>query len=108
MKKVFESELDKNLDELSSLMEGQTGILCTNEKVETVLEDLKNFVKPDFARTNSIINQTIIIPRGVIKYGRLPSKINLKQKLMIQDDYVVCQNGDKLTENQAHLLQNLR
>ncbi|RHZ52601.1 hypothetical protein Glove_460g51 [Diversispora epigaea] len=154
IKKVFESEPDNNLDELSSLMEGQSGILCTNEKVETVIEDLKNFVKPDFARTNSIIDQTIIIPRGVIKYGSgdvvrenhdydvdiennddinnnnndddgdngievshtlnpllnklgLPSKINLKQKLMIQDAFVVCQSGDKLTENQAHLLKIL-
>lgn len=134
-------------------MDGQAGILCTNEKVETVIENLNKFVRPVFARNGSIVNQTVVIPRGVIKYGGdikehtksnikndeeenddeidididekedgmevthvlnpllnslgLPSKVNLNQKLVIQDDFVVCQNGDKLNESKAHLLVNI-
>ncbi|CAG8620362.1 15972_t:CDS:2 [Acaulospora morrowiae] len=119
------SECEENLSEFTKVIENEAGILCTNESVETVKEYLTNFIRKDFARTGSIINETVTIPAGLVKYcgdidGQpvphilnamlnklgLPSVVD-NQMVIMPTEFTICRSGDKLSEEQSHLLKQL-
>jgi mRNA turnover protein 4 len=112
------SEYKENLHLLTKYITGDVGLMFTNESVEDVKEFFENFRKPDYARAGNIANQTVVVPAGVLMRGDEPFPGNMDVqlrslgmplrrdggKLIIDQDYTICKEGDVLSPNQSHLL----
>ncbi|RKP27183.1 ribosomal protein L10-domain-containing protein [Syncephalis pseudoplumigaleata] len=114
-----ESAYKENFEKISSRLVGEVGLLFTNESLEDVTTYLKDFSRPDYARSGNKAEQTVTVPAGVLMRGDDPFPGNmdvqlralgmpLKRdggKLVIDQPYTICKEGDTLTPNQAHLLK---
>ncbi|CCC67794.1 hypothetical protein NCAS_0A12360 [Naumovozyma castellii] len=123
-----EEEYKENLFKLASLCTGVTGLLFTNEDVDTVKNYFQSYVKLDFSRPNSRAPLTFVIPEGIV-YSRggqipidddipmvhsleptlrnkfeIPTKIKAG-KITLDSPYQVCQEGEKLDVRQALILK---
>ncbi|CCD22543.1 ribosome assembly factor MRT4 NDAI_0A03860 [Naumovozyma dairenensis CBS 421] len=123
-----EEEYKENLSKLAKLCTGMTGLLFTNEEVDTVKSYFEAYVKLDYSRPNSRAPLTFVIPEGII-YSRggqipieddipmvhsleptlrnkyeIPTKIKAG-KITIDTPYSVCEKGDKLDVRQALILK---
>nr|CAG8450617.1 8413_t:CDS:2 [Entrophospora candida] len=126
-------EFELNLSEFSKLLKGDGGLLFTNESVESVEDYFESFIKKDHARPGNIANGTIIIPEGIVRYnfgsasnnysnGGFPIPVTMskqleklgmpvvveREHLVLKSDYKICNIGDKLSIEQAHLLKLLQ
>ncbi|KAK9447096.1 ribosomal protein L10-domain-containing protein [Limtongia smithiae] len=123
-----ESEVLENLSQLTKYLTGAVGLLLTNEPPETVKTYFEEYVKSDFPRAGQIASVSFSIPEGVI-YSRagqineaddlpLPHSLestlrvqlgvptNLKNgKIVLDDEYSVCEEGDVLDAKQTRLLK---
>lgn len=124
----IENEYKENLHKLSELCVGVTGLLFTNESVETVRAYFDAYTKQDYSRAKSISPIDFIIPAGVV-YSTggmsaieddvpmphsveetLRSKLKVPTrikggKIILDEPYVVCHKGDILDVRQALLLK---
>lgn len=123
-----EDEYRENLHELSKLCTGVTGLLFTNEDIDTVVEYFKAYVKADYSRANSKAPLTFTIPSGVVysRGGQVPleddvpmvhsleptlrNKYNIPTKIqagkiVLDNPYLVCTEGEKLDVRQALILK---
>lgn len=122
-----EDEYMPGLCELSPLLKGSVGLLCTNRSVEEVLEYFVDFVEIDFARAGIRAARTFVVPEGVVystggeqpvdddlplphslevmvrKWG-MPTRLE-KGKVMLDQEYVVCEEGKAMNSNQTALLK---
>lgn len=57
--------LDSTDDTLLQLLEGNRGLLFTNEEPKVVLEWFADFKKEDFARSGNVIEETFVLPAGL-------------------------------------------
>jgi len=46
------------------MLEGNRGLLFTDESPEVVLEWFESFKKQDFARTGNVVDETFSLPEG--------------------------------------------
>ncbi|KAI9597589.1 ribosomal protein L10-domain-containing protein [Syncephalis fuscata] len=114
-----ESAYKENLEKLSSRLVGEVGLLFTNESLDDVVRYFDEFRKPDYARTGNRIDQTVTIPEGTLMRGEDPFPGNMDTqlrslgiplrrdggKLVIEQPYTICNEGDTLSPNQSHLLK---
>jgi mRNA turnover protein 4 len=84
--------------------------------VETYFND---FVQPDYARSGAVASQTVTLPDGPVKRGVDPMPHNMEPLIRslgmptalkngivtLLVPYTICNEGDVLTTNQAHLLK---
>ena len=122
-----EDEYMPGLGRLAEFVRGDVGLLCTNRSVEEVMEFLGSYVELDFARAGFEANRTFTVPEGVVfstggehpveddvplphsleatvrKWG-MPTRLE-KGRVMLDQEYVVCQEGKTLDSNQTALLK---
>lgn len=123
-----EDEYSDNLHKLTKYCGGVTGLLFTDESVETVKDYFEAYSKSDYSRPNSKAPLSFTIPAGII-YSRggqipveddvpmvhsleptlrnkfhIPTKIKAG-KITIEAPYTVCEVGDKLDVRQALILK---
>lgn len=48
------------------LLEGNRGLLFTNDEPKVVLEWFESYKKPDFARSGNVIDETFVLPAGTL------------------------------------------
>ncbi|CAH1757831.1 11327_t:CDS:2 [Entrophospora sp. SA101] len=112
-----------------TLMQKAIGV----DKMESVEDYFESFIKKDHARSGNIASGTIIIPEGIVRYnfgsasndysnGGFPIPVTMskqleklgmpvvveREHLVLKSDYKVCNIGDKLSIEQAHLLKLLQ
>lgn len=124
-----EDEYQSGLSGLSEYLKGDVGLLCTNREVEGVLEFFSEYTETDFARAGTIAPRTFTVPEGVVystageqpvendvalphsleqqvrKWG-MPTRLD-KGKVMLDQAYVLCEEGKVLNSNQTALLKTL-
>lgn len=124
------SEVDEHmpgLGKLSMWLKGNVGLLCTDRAVEEVLEYFEGFAEVDFARAGVEAPRTFTVPAGVVystageqaveddvalphsmeatvrKWG-MPTRLD-KGKVMLDQAFVVCEQGQAMNSNQTALLK---
>lgn len=123
-----EDEYKENLHQLTKHCGGVTGLLFTDESVETVQNYFKSYTRSDVSRPNSKAPLTFIIPAGVIysRGGQIPSEDDIPMlhsleptlrnkfliptkikagKITIESPYTVCEEGEKLDVRKALILK---
>ena len=122
-----EDEYLPGLGELSGYLQGSVGLLCSNRSVEEVLEFFEGYAETDFARAGVKAARTFAVPTGVVystggeqaveddvplphsleahvrKWG-MPTRLE-KGKVMLDQEFVVCDEGKVLNSNQTALLK---
>ncbi|KXT04545.1 hypothetical protein AC578_8725 [Pseudocercospora eumusae] len=122
-----EDEHAPGLAKLSKYLQGNVGLLCTDRGPAEVLEYFENYVEVDFARAGVIANRSFVVPKGVVfsrggevaeeddvalphslevtvrKWG-MPTRLE-KGKVVLDQEYVVCEEGKGLNSHQTALLK---
>lgn len=106
--------MDENL---VSRLEGQRGLLFTNEDKDVVCDWFKEYSTEEFARGGFKASETVILPEGPLpdfshaiephlrKLG-MPTKLQ-KGIVTLISEYTVCKKGQTLTPEQAKILKLL-
>lgn len=123
-----EEEYRDNLHVLTAHCQGVTGLLFTDETVDTVKGFFESYQRLDFSRPNSEAPLTFTIPAGIVytRGGQIPedddvpmihsleptmrNKFHIptriqKGKVTLDSPYKVCQKGEKLDVRQALILK---
>jgi mRNA turnover protein 4 len=115
--RIAQEEYKEDLHRVSKLLNGQCGLLFTNQSIENVVRYFKTLKENDYARSGNIATETIELDAGPLdqfafslepqlrKLG-LPTKLE-KGIVTLTQDHVVCRAGEKLTPEQAKILQYL-
>ena len=120
-------ELRPGLHKLAAHITGNVGLLFSPREPAALIEYFENFVREDFARMGVVAPLTFVVPGGVVtslggqypaeedvplphslettvrSFG-MPTKL-VKGKVWLDQDYVVCKEGQKLDSKQAALLK---
>jgi mRNA turnover protein 4 len=99
---------------------GEGGILFTNESVDDVISYFSKTQFDDHAKTGALVDKDIILPAGNVKYHNTDEDILISQEpmlkslgmpirlergcLILDQEYIICKYGDRLTAEQAHIL----
>ncbi|KAJ8101192.1 ribosomal protein L10-domain-containing protein [Lipomyces tetrasporus] len=123
-----EDEARNNLSKLSKYVKGAVGLLLTSEDPETVETYFSDFGKSDFPRAGQVASVSFTVPSGIIysRAGQIPVEddiplphslestlrvqlgvpTSLKNgKIVIENDFEVCKEGDVLDAKQTRLLK---
>jgi mRNA turnover protein 4 len=122
-----EEEHRENLHNLTDHMNGDVGLLLTDEAPEVVKDYFDSFVKSDFARAGLEAPLTFIIPEGIVysRGGQIPAQDDIplahslesnvrslgmptqlkNGKVVLSGDYTVCKEGQVLDGKQTRLLK---
>lgn len=123
-----EDEYRDGLHKLSAVCKGTTGLLFTDESVDTVVDYFESYSRMDYARPNSKAPSTFVIPEGIIysRGGQIPADEDVpmvhsleptlrnkfeiptriqKGKITIDQPYQVCEKGQVLDVRQALILK---
>lgn len=122
-----ETEHAPGLWKLNGYLKGSVGLLCTNRSVEEVLSFFEEYVEVDFARAGTEAKRTVVVPAGVVysrggevaveddvmlphslevmvrKWG-MPTRLD-KGKVVLDQEYTICQEGRELNSHQSALLK---
>jgi mRNA turnover protein 4 len=111
-------EVLEDISLLSKRLTGQVGLLFTSRAPEVVIEAVKAFAVPDYARTGNLATETIVVPEGPVFRGvdpfphnmeaqlrKLGMPTNLKKGVVtLIRDYEICHEGKPLSSSQSQLL----
>ncbi len=123
-----ENEYRDNIHQLSAWAEGSIGLLFTDEDSETVKAYFIAFARTDYARAKSTSPISFTVPAGIVYStgGQIPAEDdvpmthsveeNLRNqlkmptkmkngKIVLDQEYAVCQKGDVLDVRQALILK---
>ncbi|TQS35754.1 hypothetical protein Golomagni_03813 [Golovinomyces magnicellulatus] len=117
----------EKIDQLATHLNGNVGLLFTNREPAFIIKFFQNLSKTDYARAGTISNREFIVPAGVVmsrggeidededvpmahslepELRKLGMPTNLViGKIMLQNDYIVCQEGIVLDSRQTRLLK---
>ncbi|KAF2718120.1 hypothetical protein K431DRAFT_287972 [Polychaeton citri CBS 116435] len=122
-----EDEHLPGLSKLGEYLHGGVGLLCTNRPAEEVLAYFEEYTEVDFARAGVAATRGFTVPAGVVytrggevaleddlplphslevtvrKWG-MPTRLD-KGKVILDEDYTVCQEGKQLNSHQTALLK---
>lgn len=122
-----ESEVLPCLSDLTKQMRGSIGLLFTNQEPTEVQEFLASYTPTDFARAGTTATESFVVPAGTV-YSRggavaeeddvpvahtqesnlkrfgMPTRL-VKGKIIIEDDYIVAEEGKELDSKAAALLK---
>lgn len=116
---TLENEHKPGCSQIANMLEGDVGLLFTDEEPSVVTEWFAEYTKPDFARAGNIATKEFVVPEGPIMIGDdtaphsiepqfrklgLPSVLK-KGVPTMTNAHTVCKEGQKLTPDQAHLLK---
>lgn len=123
-----EEEYKEKLSKLCKHCSGLTGLLFTNESVETVEDYFKAYSRSDFSRPKSKAPLTFTIPAGIVysRGGQIPQEEDVPMihsleptlrnkfkiptkikagKITIESPFLVCEKGKTLDVTQALILK---
>nr|POF21084.1 ribosome assembly factor mrt4 [Quercus suber] len=122
-----EDEHAPGLSKLSKFLAGSVGLLFSNREPSVVLEYFEGYAEMDFARAGVRAMRTFTVPAGVVystggeqaveddvplphslevtvrKWG-MPTKLE-KGKVVLSEEYVVCEEGKEMNSHQTALLK---
>lgn len=104
---------------IANQLEGDVGLLFTNETPDTVTEWFESFRIPDFARSGNVATEDFILPEGAVQIDgenaahslepqlrKLGMPTSLKKGVItLSGEYQIAKKDQKLTADQAHLLK---
>ncbi|EOD52564.1 putative 60s acidic ribosomal protein [Neofusicoccum parvum UCRNP2] len=121
------SEHLPNVHKLAAHLEGNVGLFCTNREPSEIIEYFQNYSQTDFARAGVVASQTFTIPTGIVysRGGELPVEEDVplphpvevtvrkwgmptrleKGKVMLDQPYTVCKEGETMNSHQTALLK---
>ncbi|KXS14106.1 hypothetical protein M427DRAFT_99893 [Gonapodya prolifera JEL478] len=118
-----ESEHAENVHEIAKRLQGNVGLLFTNEPVDQVTSYFSSFTRRDYLRSPTTAPRTVVLPAGPLLRGPmslpLPStleahlrKLGMPTRLVngqvvLDRDYEVCQEGQPVTPEAAQVLQQM-
>ncbi|CEG71818.1 mRNA turnover 4 [Rhizopus azygosporus] len=114
-----ETEYKDGLSGIAKQLTNEVGLLFTNKGPQEVETYFNDFVQPDYARSGAVASQTVTLPDGPVKRGVDPMPHNMEPLIRslgmptalkngivtLLVPYTICNEGDVLTTNQAHLLK---
>ncbi|KAI9816811.1 MAG: mRNA turnover and ribosome assembly protein [Pycnora praestabilis] len=122
-----QDEYQANLSQLTKYLAGNVGLLFTSQDPTSILSYFSTFMQIDFARAGSEASRDFIIPGGIVhsRGGEIPEdedvpmahsleqnvrKLGLptslvKGKIMLDQPYRVCKEGETLNSHQTALLK---
>lgn len=122
-----EDEYQPSTHLLSKYLAGNVGLLFTNREPSAIKEYFTNFAKTDFARAGTEATRSFTVPAGIVysmggeidEESDIPMahslepelrKLNMptslrKGKIALDNEYVVCKEGDVLDSRQTRLLK---
>jgi len=122
-----ETEHAPGLSKLQPYLKGSVGLLLTNQEPKEALEFFEGYSEVDFARAGTTATRGFTVPAGVVysrggeeaveddvplphslevtvrKWG-MPSRLD-KGKVMLDQEYVVAEEGQQLNSHQTALLK---
>ncbi|KAJ1722740.1 mRNA turnover and ribosome assembly protein [Coemansia erecta] len=117
-----ESEIKPDIHKISEVLVGDVGLLFTNDDVATVKSNLESFSAQDYPRAGNIATYRVVVPGGEVLRGHTkePFPNNMEPelrglgmptllragKITIESDFVICEEGDRLTSQQSRLLKH--
>ncbi|KAJ2587883.1 mRNA turnover and ribosome assembly protein [Coemansia sp. RSA 1722] len=117
-----ESEIRPNMHKIGNALVGEVGLLFTNESPDAVKKAFGSFEADDYPRSGTIATYKVVVSSGEVVRGytkeTFPNNMEpeLRElgmptllqngKITISSDYVICEDGDKLTPNQCRLLKH--
>ena len=122
-----EDETATGIHTLTEHISGEVGLLCSNQEPEEVIRYLEEYVQMDFARAGAHATREMVVPAGVVhsRGGEIPVEEDLamphsmepnlrrwgmptrldKGKIILDDEYEVCREGQELNSHQTALLK---
>lgn len=122
-----EEEHRPNLHKITKYINGEVGLLMTDEEPTVVKEYFDAFVKTDFARAGLVAPFTVEIPEGIVYStgGQLPEEEDVPMahslesavrqlgmptrlkagKVVLDGKYTLCKEGQTLNSKQTQLLK---
>jgi len=112
-----EEEIRDDIHKISERMSGQRGLLFTNNTKEEVVKYFKLYAEPGFARTGATATETVKLDKGPLTQFSFSIEPRLRELglttslnkgvVTLDKDEIVCEEGDVLTSDQAHILKLL-
>lgn len=116
---TVESEHRSGCSSIASLLEGDVGLLFTDEEPQVVTDWFGSYTKADFARAGNVATEDVTLPEGPVVMGdenaphsiepqlrKLGMPTTLKKGVpTLANPYTICKEGQKLSPDQAHLLK---
>uniref|UniRef100_A0A1I7SMA8 Ribosome assembly factor mrt4 n=1 Tax=Bursaphelenchus xylophilus TaxID=6326 RepID=A0A1I7SMA8_BURXY len=110
-------EISDGIHKLSKTLEGQCGLIFTNEKEKDFIKYFKTFDDEEFARSGNTATHSVHLPAGPLtqfpfsmepqlKRLGLPCKVE-RGFVELYDSFQVCSEGDTLTADQCKILKLL-
>ena len=122
-----EDEHLPSLSQLSPHLHGSVGLLFTSQPPSTILSFFSSYSATDYARAGVTASRTFTIPAGTVystggeqpadqdvpvahsveptlRKWNMPTRL-VKGKVILEDEYVVCKEGQVLDSNQTALLK---
>ncbi|KAL6947156.1 mRNA turnover and ribosome assembly protein [Hanseniaspora vineae] len=123
-----EQEYKENLSKLVKYCSGVSGLLFTNEDVDTVEEYFKSYTRSDYSRPKSKSPLAFTIPSGIVysRGGQIPEEDDVPMvhsleptlrnkfkiptkikngKIFLENEFQVCEEGQTLDVTQALILK---
>lgn len=117
-----EEEIRSGIHQVSESLVGDVGLFFTNEDIDQVKQQIHAISEQDYARAGTVATYRVVVSEGEVKRGysqevfpnnmepqlrELGMPTRLKQgKITINEEYVICEKGDRLTPQQAQLLKH--
>ncbi|KAJ1509430.1 mRNA turnover and ribosome assembly protein [Coelomomyces lativittatus] len=120
MTKALTSLKLEGMDALTEQLHGMVGLMFSHEPPNDLKAQLDQWVGPVYARSGTKASQTVCLPAGLLRRNEetlpgalepmlrklgLPTSLTQGQ-VMLNSPYTICNKGDMLTPNQAHLLKH--
>lgn len=112
-----EEEYADGLRKVSEKLSGNVGLLFTNRDHEDVVQFFQEYSEPDFARSGFVATGEVKLAEGVLEGFEPSQESNLRLlglpvgvrrgKVVVLNDFTVCESGDVLTPERAKLLELL-
>ncbi|XP_054709864.1 mRNA turnover protein 4 homolog, partial [Uloborus diversus] len=115
--RTLEDEYQPNLHKVSQMLQGQCGLLFSNQPVDEVLRWFTSYSEGVYARSGNIATDDVILKEGPLsqfphslepELRRLGLPTTLTKGIVhLVKDHEVCKVGDSLTPEAAKILEHL-
>ena len=108
------NEIKPNYRFIAERLRGTCGLCFSNKSKDEIIAYFKTQIHEDFARSGNVATMDFIVPEGPLQ---LPGSLEIHLRknflpvelkdgiLSCKDDYCVCRKGQRLTPQQARLLE---
>jgi mRNA turnover protein 4 len=115
-----EDEYSDNLHQISKILTGSVGILCTNQSPKDVEEYFANLAVEDFARAGQVSPETVVLSKSQVEthpvsmveqFRKLGMPVEVKNGRVAfvggREEWEVCKKGNELSVEQCKILVHM-